>query len=285
MNKGGASSGLNNLIDANAEGAVRGINASSFAQMGNDSFSSGYGSQATGNNSFAEGYASRAEGYASHSEGWTTKAIGNSSHAEGYCSTAYSTASHSEGNFTIAEGAYQHVEGKYNIASTAYAHIVGNGDSSTRSNAYTLDWNGNGTFAGKATVGVQASDPMDLVTLSQLQENVPSPLAAYYTVVGDGTTTSFNITHNLNNKKIVVSVNITDSNNNTYMATNSTIGDVNRISYVVNITGLDSINVKFSSAPLTNGATISIVSTAAFEEAIDNLLLLDAEGDEYLKIN
>lgn len=45
------------------------------------------------------------------------------------------------------------VQGKYNIldrkAENTYAHIVGNGTSDTaRSNAYTLDWQGNGTFAG-----------------------------------------------------------------------------------------------------------------------------------------
>lgn len=45
------------------------------------------------------------------------------------------------------------VQGKYNIVDrkslNTYAHIVGNGTSNTsRSNAYTLDWQGNGTFAG-----------------------------------------------------------------------------------------------------------------------------------------
>ena len=46
-------------------------------------------------------------------------------------------------------------QGKYNILEISddsvgtYAHIVGNGTSNTsRSNAYTLDWQGNGTFAG-----------------------------------------------------------------------------------------------------------------------------------------
>ena len=44
-------------------------------------------------------------------------------------------------------------QGKYNIidrkSPNTYAHIVGNGSSdSSRSNAYTLDWSGNATFAG-----------------------------------------------------------------------------------------------------------------------------------------
>ena len=50
-------------------------------------------------------------------------------------------------------GSSSMVQGKYNIldrkSPNTYAHIVGNGTSDTsRSNAYTLDWQGNGTFAG-----------------------------------------------------------------------------------------------------------------------------------------
>ena len=50
-------------------------------------------------------------------------------------------------------GSSSMVQGKYNIldrkSQNTYAHIVGNGTSdSSRSNAYTLDWQGNGTFAG-----------------------------------------------------------------------------------------------------------------------------------------
>lgn len=59
--------------------------------------------------------------------------------------------SHAEGNGTIAAGENQHVQGKFNIEDTAnkYAHIVGNGPSDTnRSNAHTLDWNGNAWYQG-----------------------------------------------------------------------------------------------------------------------------------------
>ena len=50
-------------------------------------------------------------------------------------------------------GSNSMVQGKYNIldrkSENTYVHIVGNGTSNTsRSNAYTLDWQGNGTFAG-----------------------------------------------------------------------------------------------------------------------------------------
>ena len=52
---------------------------------------------------------------------------------------------------TKSRSNYQVVIGKDNIAdsSNVYAFIIGNGSSnSSRSNAYTLDWQGNGTFAG-----------------------------------------------------------------------------------------------------------------------------------------
>ena len=50
---------------------------------------------------------------------------------------------------TIAKGAYQVVLGRYNVIDNEnkYALIVGNGTSDTdRSNAYTVDWNGNIEF-------------------------------------------------------------------------------------------------------------------------------------------
>ena len=39
-----------------------------------------------------------------------------------------------------------------------YIHVVGNGNSSKRSNAYTLDWDGNGCFAGDVYVGGISKD-------------------------------------------------------------------------------------------------------------------------------
>ena len=60
------------------------------------------------------------------------------------------------GEYLIAQGAHQVVIGRANITDTGggwsngiYAFIIGNGKSnSSRSNGFTLDWQGNGTFAG-----------------------------------------------------------------------------------------------------------------------------------------
>ena len=139
-----------------------------------------YGNVANNTNGYAEGKGTRAFGSSSHAEGLGSLAHSNSDHAEGYLSTAaggYShaegrntyangIASHAEGSFTRAIVENQHVQGKYNIEDTSgtYAHIVGNGTSSTRSNAHTLDWNGNGWYAGKLTVGTAPTNNMDVAT-------------------------------------------------------------------------------------------------------------------------
>ena len=81
-----------------------------------------------------------------HAEGCATISGGNSSHSEGKYTRAFGDESHAEGLGTIAAGDYQHTGGKYNVAdaNSTYAEIIGNGTSdSNRSNARTLDWNGN----------------------------------------------------------------------------------------------------------------------------------------------
>ena len=130
---------------------------------GESSHAEGEETRAKGYCSHAEGYYSIAEGYASHSEGEETWAPGPFSHAEGQWTVAEGHGSHAEGRCTWAKGDSQHVEGRFNIKDTEnkYIHIAGNGtgpytgdvDSYETSNAYTLDWEGNGWFAGNVTIG------------------------------------------------------------------------------------------------------------------------------------
>ena len=89
-----------------------------------------------GEGAFIQGYACYAQGIRSHAEGNNCFADGDYSHVEGWCNHAGSD--------------YQHVEGRYNIEDVTdkYIHIAGNGDYAERANAYTLDWDGNGWFAG-----------------------------------------------------------------------------------------------------------------------------------------
>lgn len=124
------------------------------------SYIEGRYSAADGAYAHAEGYQTKAFGSSSHAEGYLAKASGTYSHAENRNTEALGLASHAEGFNTIAVANYQHVQGKYNIEDTAgtYADIVGNGTSdSARSNAYTLDWLGNGWYAGKVSAGTVAS--------------------------------------------------------------------------------------------------------------------------------
>ena len=128
---------------------------------GSEIFNDYANNTATGNYSHAEGKKTSAPGLYSHAEGYGTVASGFYSHAEGEYAVAYgSYGTHAEGKYTIASGNHQHVQGKWNIEDTEhkYAHIVGNGNNNNRSNAHTLDWDGNAWFAGKVFVGGNSQD-------------------------------------------------------------------------------------------------------------------------------
>lgn len=111
-------------------------------------------------------------GEKSYSVGNKNKALGKYSHAEGNHTEAREDCSHSEGLYTISESSYQHVQGKYNISDShnLYAHIVGNGlNESNRSNAHTLDWNGNAWFQGDVFIkGTNQDDGQKLATEAML---------------------------------------------------------------------------------------------------------------------
>ena len=123
---------------------------------------------ASGQASPAEGYNTTASGTASHAENWLTFAKGQASHAEGYYTNAKGTYSHAQNEHTIASKASQTVLGTYNIEDASsttthpsaltgygeYSVIIGNGtDDNTRSNALTVDWNGNVVASGDITDG------------------------------------------------------------------------------------------------------------------------------------
>ena len=117
-------------------------------------------------------------GTGSSAIGVEVEASGTSSHAEGDSTIASGDYSHAEGNFTKASSQYQHVQGKYNIEDTAnkYAHIVGNGNSSTDSNAHTLDWEGNGWYAGKLSQEGTPTEDKDLTTKKYVDDKVKDTL-------------------------------------------------------------------------------------------------------------
>ena len=134
-----------------AEGNHSHAEGSGTTASSNYSHAEGNGTKASGESSHAEGNGTTASGESSHAEGYETIASGSFSHAEGFKTTASGSGSHAEGNGTKASGICSHVEGNFNIEDSlsTYIHIAGNGESADKpSNAYTLDWDGNGWFAG-----------------------------------------------------------------------------------------------------------------------------------------
>lgn len=113
-------------------------------------------------------------GMGSSAIGTQVEASGNGSHAEGDNTTASGDFSHAEGYGSKASSQFQHVQGKYNIEDKArkYAHIVGNGaGDAKRSNAHTLDWQGNAWYSGKLSQEGTPTEDKDLVTKKYVDDN------------------------------------------------------------------------------------------------------------------
>ena len=140
--------------------------------VGNYSVAEGIDIEASGYSSHAEGYNTTASGYLSHAEGEYTEASEQHSHAEGGYTKASGIGAHAEGEGSIASGDFSHAQngatiaakesqtaiGKYNIEDTESltskqkALIIGNGTGeNSRSNALTVDWQGNVWAAGTIT--------------------------------------------------------------------------------------------------------------------------------------
>lgn len=164
-------------VCSHAEGASTQAN-------GLDSHAEGAGTQTEGFAAHSEGTGTHADGNSSHAEGYNTLATGAYSHACGYrnLSDEYDDARWPEwiqgehcvpgdkrkrtrivDEQTVVEGFactventdsdwddthWENQQGKMN-----YAVIVGNGYGNDRSNAYCLDWDGNGHFAGDVYIG------------------------------------------------------------------------------------------------------------------------------------
>lgn len=168
------------------------INRKSDTTIGTNSVALGSNATASAEASFGFGYEVIASGDGSYAEGAYTTATSDAAHAEGWGSKATGTTSHAEGEYTIANGKYQHTQGKYNIADTTSAHIVGNGTKDTaRSNAHTLDFNGNAWFAGDVYVGSTSGTNKDggsvkLVNTTEMDEAVSTKTQVQFITLESG---------------------------------------------------------------------------------------------------
>ena len=143
------------------------------------SHAEGFKTEANGRESHAEGYYTEASGEDSHAEGNQTVASGSTSHAEGEHTIASGRASHAEGSYTEASGIESHAQnrgtiaaksnqtaiGRYNIedkettSAKQKALIIGNGTSNNyRSNALTVDWQGNVDIASGAKYKINGTE-------------------------------------------------------------------------------------------------------------------------------
>ena len=162
--------------DNNQADVVRSIQASGWGSHAEGNAHGGYVILASGQGSHAEGYALQgnniASGNGSHVEGSGNTASGDYAHAEGSNNTASGMASHVEGmnseanghsshaqNYgTIAEEDYQTAIGKLNAYDQNAAFIIGNGEIGRRSNALTVDWNGNVNIASGAKYKINGNN-------------------------------------------------------------------------------------------------------------------------------
>ena len=152
------------------------LNRKASTTEGTNSSTIGTNNTASGADSFAEGNTTTASGARSHAEGYGCVSGGADSHAEGRSSQSSGELSHAQGLATVAQRKSQFVFGEWNIADTGgtdtstrgnYVEVVGNGNSSSsKSNARTLDWNGNETLAGDLTIKGNKSIDTELLTKS-----------------------------------------------------------------------------------------------------------------------
>lgn len=152
-----------------------------FYSSGYCSFSEGNNILATGTCSHAEGWGCAAWGECTHVEGYYCDVHGFCSHVEGCQNTigpnayyshvegrsnkisgyVYNAHVEGEGNYASHSGAHvegshnasscydQHVIGRFNRDKSDAVFVIGNGQSNdSRSNAFTVDWNGNTAISG-----------------------------------------------------------------------------------------------------------------------------------------
>lgn len=188
---------------------------------GNSSHAEGYSSIAEGELAHAEGYQTCARGTHSHAEGHNSYgastqtysvngqpydliygASGIGDHSEGYNTVADSSLSitlsdsygaHAEGVGTVAITNAQHAQGKWNVPDVNLADVVGNGTEETRSNAYALDWTGNGKFAGNVYVGCGTDSSGGTMLPKDVQVNGTSILSSGVANVPKASITTFGV--------------------------------------------------------------------------------------------
>lgn len=195
-------------INAKATGMASYAEGGLTQSGGSASHAEGASTVANGGQSHAEGFGTSAYGNFSHTEGNSTIANGSSSHVEGSFNIADSHASWPEwvastsyvvgnkvkvtttsGEDTVVTGYIcktDNSDAEFTASHWAkddrmnFTHITGNGTAdNARSNAYALDWDGNGHYMGDVYVGCNADSSGGTKLVKDVQVNGTS-------VVSDG---------------------------------------------------------------------------------------------------
>lgn len=92
--------------------------------------------------------------------------------ARGFCSAAL-------GENTLALYDHQCVIGKNNSTNNDYAYIIGNGISdSDRSNAHTVDWQGNAWYSGNVSIDGTPTEDKDLTTKKYVDDTITEQITS-----------------------------------------------------------------------------------------------------------
>ena len=126
--------------------------------------------EASNSYALAAGYRTVSSGVASAAFGDSTVASGNRSFSACSNTVAKGARSAAFGRNTVASGSNSFVVGKYNVpdetngtANDNYAVIIGNGTAdNARSNALTVDWDGNEVISGDLTVKAGSADEVNV---------------------------------------------------------------------------------------------------------------------------
>ena len=162
-----------------------------------------YPNTASGANAVAIGRTAAASGAYSFAAGNNPETTGASTMAVGQETQAKADMSVALGDHTIANGRSATVVGQYNVeddsaidtshgaGARTYIFIIGNGTADKqRSNAMTVDWSGNGVFAGKLTVGAAPTNNMDVTTKQYVDGAIPSTAADVGAIAAPSSPTS-----------------------------------------------------------------------------------------------
>ncbi len=174
--------------DSSASGHNSLVFGSRSVASGQSSVAIGTQNTASGLFSFAAGGGSTAEGIVATALGKNTVASGISSTATGSQTTAKGSCSFAAGEGTVATASRQFVMGGYNLEDTiqTYALIVGIGRPGAPANGFTVDWKGNGTFAGtlSAQDGLLASENLLNQKIGDIDTALDSILAIQEALIG-----------------------------------------------------------------------------------------------------